>query len=229
MKSDKNLSLCGLMAENDNEKKDPSRYKPEGYAEAFPTDMGEVSMQVASLIDLGKDAYKKESFDQAIKYFNRALDMDPINKEAKFLKRKTMLTLSRLLEGKTKVEDDEEVEHVLADAISSDLDTAVEDRGKVELREERKVAAGPSQRPMGPKRDRPSMYKPPQKDFRKAGGRVYSIPDTDKKFNKNAKKMSYRSGDSFLERRETRILIFILVLFMVGILFVSVYFGWIPV
>lgn len=214
------------MAE-DEEKKDDSRYKPEGFTEDFPVDMGESSMQVASIIDLGREAYKNESFDSAIKYFNRALDMDPTNKEAKFLKRKTMATLSRLLEGKSKVEDDEDVEKELVKAISRDVKVSAQETVGVDD----KVTTKPSvQTRPGPSiRERPRMYKPPKADFRKKSTRAYSIPDTDRKFTNNAKHVAYRSGDSFLERKEARILVGILILFLIGVLLVSVYFGWIPI
>lgn len=213
---------------DDNKKKNDSRYKP-GYTEAFPTDMGEKSMDVASLMDLGREAYNKENFDLAIKYYNKALDIDPVNKEAKFLKRKTMLTLTRLLEGKSKVEDDEEVDKELATAISIDLGIKPDETAEDISIDEKKVTAVPYQAPKIEKRDRAQVYKPPQKDFRKSGGRVYSIPDMDKKYAQNAQKISYRSGDSFMERRETRYLIIIMILFMVGILFLSVYMGWLPI
>ena len=215
-----------MTDEEKQEEGSGSRYKPEGYTEAFPTDMGEKSMEVASLLDLGKEAYQKENFNKAINYYNRALELDPANKEAKFLKRKTMATLSRLLDGKAKVEDDEEVERELHKAISIDLglsgDTKLDD-----LSEEKRISTPVQRKPPTQKRDA-SVYKPPKQDFRKPGGtRVYSIPDTDKKFNHKAKTMSYRSGESYMERRETRILIAILIMFLIGVLFVSVYFEWI--
>jgi hypothetical protein len=204
-----------------------SRYAPDGYEETFPTDMGEDTMQIASLVQLGREAYNDENFNLAIKYFNRALDMDPSNKEAKFLKRKTMLNLTRLLEGKTKVEDDDEVDRELVGVISKDLTKDGEDRA-LGLDGPR-TATSTRQKRGPPKRDKASVYKPPDKDFRKGGSRVYSIPDTDAKFNNGAKKVAYRSGDSLVETRQTRILFYILALFVVGVLFLSIYFGWIPI
>jgi hypothetical protein len=72
------------------------------------------------------------------------------------------------------------------------------------------------------------VYKPPAKNIRRGGARVYSMPDVDKKSTEKLNHMAYRSGDSFLETRQARWLMLILVLFLVGVFFVSVYFGWIP-
>jgi len=212
----------------DNSKDNSSRYKPDGFEDDFPTDMGEMTMQVASLVQLGRDAYSEENFNLAIKYLNRALDMDPSNKEAKFLKRKTMLTLSRLLEGKTKVEDDEEVDKGLAGVLTRDMDDSA-DISYEDIESGRRISAVPLRKDIGPRKKRESTYTPPAKDFRKTGGRVYSIPDTDKKFNDNAKRVAYRSGDSLVETRQTRILFYILALFVIGVFIVSIYFGWIPI
>ena len=201
-----------------------SRYKPSGDTDDFPTDMGETSMQVASLVQLGKEAYQKESYDLAIKYFNRALDMDPSHKEAKFLKRKTMLTLSRLLEGKSKVEDDDSVDKEIVRVISSDISA---EKQKELASDEEKVTSVPLTRSRPTRKERAGVYKPPDQDVRRSGGRVYSIPDTDKKFNDTAKSVAYRSGESLFERRQTRLLILIMAMFLIGVLFASVYFEWI--
>jgi tetratricopeptide (TPR) repeat protein len=214
------------MAE-DEKPEGSSRYKPEGYDEVFPTDMGEISMQVASLIDLGREAYKKESFDLAIKYYNRALDMDPKNEEAKFLKRKTMATLSRLLDGKSKIEDDEDVDKELSKVISKDIDMGSEVKKEEPGDGLKMTTRGPARRP-GPPQEQARRYAPPKQDPRKGSRRVYSIPDTDAKFNQQAKQMSYRTGDSFVETKQTRLLLIILALFIIGVLLTSLYFGWLP-
>ena len=216
------------MAEEDSKGKS-SRYAPEGYEESFPTDMGEDTMQVASLVQLGREAYNEENFNLAIKYFNRALDMDPSNKEAKFLKRKTMLNLSRLLEGKTKVEDDEEVERELVGVISKDFTSQGEVTDDDLSLDGRRISSVPIRKRGPPTREQASVHRPTEKNLRKGSERVYSMPDTDKKFNSNAKRMSYRSGDSLVETKETRILFYILALFVVGVLFIIIYFGWIPI
>jgi hypothetical protein len=214
---------------DDKNKDGVSRYKPDGFEESFPTDMGEDTMQVASLVQLGREAYNDENFNLAMKYFNRALDMDPSNKEAKFLKRKTMLNLTRLLEGKTKVEDDEEVDKELGGMTSKHL-SGMENVTDEELNlNGRKISSVPIRKGADSKREKTSVYSPPPKDFRKGGSRVYSIPDTDKKFNNNAKKVAYRSGDSLVETRETRYLFYILAAFIIGVLGISIYFGWIPI
>jgi tetratricopeptide (TPR) repeat protein len=209
----------------DKNKVRSSRYKPEGYEEAFPTDMGETSMQVASLLDLGREAYQKESYDLAMKYYNRALDMEPTNKEAKFLKRKTMLSLARLLEGKTKLEDDDEVDKELDKAVSKDLAMS-----KIEIDEpgeaKKMTTGGIGELPVK-RHPEAKVYRAPRQDHRRSGGRVYAIPDTDSKFNNKAKDAAYRSGESYVERRETRLLIIILLIFIVGVFMTAVYFGWI--
>ncbi|UCH90207.1 MAG: hypothetical protein JSV49_06100 [Thermoplasmata archaeon] len=183
-------------------------------------------MQVASLLDLGREAYQKESYDLAIKYYNRALDIDPTHKEAKFLKRKTMMTLTRLLEGKSKIEDDDEVDRELDKAVTKELEMGVGDKEDRPVRR-KPVTTAHSPAHKAEKRDRPRIYQPPPQDPRRGTSRVYSIPDTDRKYETGTKRVAYRSGDAYLETKESRYLILILALFLVGVFFISVYLGWI--
>ncbi len=175
----------------------PIGYVPAVRSETMKTMSGSADepLDIEILKKIGKNAYNNNEYERAIRCYDKILEVDPLNQEATFLKKRTEYILSEL-SGENELDQGPETEGEGADTGTP-----------LALAQEPAIHVGHS-KPVY--YDSVSKYPPDSKE-------VFTVQDSDRDKDGISKKISIRTHGSLLKKKGAKVIIAIVILWLVAL------------